>query len=128
MSDLNLAIRMTKESQLQLAIGFGCMLALSLATGESANAQVVQAASERRGELLSPQAQLMSGQSGRFSTRRVLIQFPQTVEPSPSDAGKDSDDKDDQQSSDEKKDDEKSFDNFGDEKSDTGNGADKKEN
>jgi hypothetical protein len=106
MSDMNLVIRVTKE-QPRLSIGVTCILALVFASADSANAQVVQVAGENQGATPGVSAQLVAGESGRFSSRRVLVQFPQTGEPSPSDVSKDSDEKEDKKLSDEDKDDKK---------------------
>jgi hypothetical protein len=103
---------MIKEGQLRYSIWCGCILALVLASADSVNAQIVQEAGENQGAFPSIPAQLVAGESGRFSSRRVLVQLPQIGEPSPSDISKNSDGKDDAKPSDEKKDDEKAVDNL----------------
>ena len=108
MSDLNLVIRVTRKRQRRLGTIVGCLIALVYASANSANAQVVRAAGEKQGEILGVPTQLVAGESGRFSSRRVLVQFPQTGEPSPSDVSKNGDEKDDKKLSTEKTDDEKS--------------------
>ena len=111
MRDMNLVIRISKERQPRLGIGVGCIMALVLASSDSASAQVAQAAGENPGALPSVSAQLVAGESGRFSSRRVLVQLPQKGEPSPSDVSKDKDDEKLQDEESDKQDDEKPEDN-----------------
>ena len=113
MSDINLVIRMTKERQPRLGIAVGCMFALACLSCETANAQVVQVAGEHPSEIQGVSAQLITSESGRLSSRRVLVTLQQTGEASPSDVKKDEDKK----SSEDEKDDEKSDDKSGDDKS-----------
>jgi hypothetical protein len=129
MSDINLVIRMTKESQPRLGFRVGCLLLLAFASAaESVNAQTVQVASENPGAILGASAQLVAGESGRFSSRRVLVQFPQKGDASPSDLSKDRDDKVDEKSSSAKGDDEKSEDKkLEDKKTDKEEESDKKD-
>ena len=96
MLDINLVIRMTKERQPRLGFRVGCLLVLAFASAGMVNAQTVQVADENPGAILGVSAQLVAGESGRFSTRRVLIQRPQKGDASPSDLSKSSDDKDDE--------------------------------
>jgi hypothetical protein len=88
MSDINLVMRMTKERQPRLGITVGCILALACLSTNSAKAQVVQSAGENQSEALGISAQLASGDSGRLSSRRLLVNLPQTGEASPSDSTK----------------------------------------
>ncbi|MDX1928205.1 MAG: hypothetical protein SFV81_16880 [Pirellulaceae bacterium] len=90
MSDINLVMRMTKEHQPRLGITVGCILALACLSTQPAKAQIVQAAGENQSEVLGisalgTSAQLISGDSGRLSSRRVLVNLPQQGEASPSD-------------------------------------------
>jgi hypothetical protein len=100
MSDTNLVNCLPKDRQSRLGIGVGFLLALFLACEDSANAQVVQVAGENPGALLGTPAQLVAGEPSRATSRRLLAQYPQKGEPSPSDLSKDSDDKRDQKSED----------------------------
>lgn len=102
MLDKNLVIRMTKERQPRLGITVGCLLALACASANSANAQVVQVAGENQAEFLGVSAQLTASESGRLSSRRLLVQLQEKGEASPSDTKKEvnGDEKDDVKSED----------------------------
>ncbi len=111
MSKMNLVIRTTKERQprqLQprLFVAVCCMLLMACVSTESVNAQVVQTAGENQNEVFGISAQLTASDSGRLSSRRVLVKTPQKGEPSPSDAKKVDDAADDKRT-DDQKDDEK---------------------
>ncbi len=97
MSNTSLVIRRTKERQPRLGIAVGCMLALTCVFTHSADAQVVQTAGENQSEVLGISAQLASGDSGRFSSRRVLVQVPQKGELSPNEINKAGEASDDNQ-------------------------------
>ncbi len=108
MLDTNLVIRVTRRRQPRLGIGLGCLLAIASASAEVAKAQIVQAAGESSSPTLetiqpgnlqpgisTPQTptQLVSGDSGRFSSRKVLVQLEQKGDASPSDQTKEQEDK-----------------------------------
>lgn len=80
-----------KVCQSRLGIGVGCWLALFFVSADSAKAQVVQVAGENQGEIHGRSARLVASESSRLSSRRLMVQFPQTGEPSPSDVSKESD-------------------------------------
>ena len=81
-----------KERQSRLGIGVGCWLALLMVSADWANAQVVQVAGENQGEIHGTSARLVASESSRIASRRLMVQFPQTGEPSPSDVSKVGDD------------------------------------
>jgi len=119
MSDISLVIRMTKERQPRLGIAVGCILALACLSADPAIAQVVQAAGENQNEILGVSAQLAASESGRLTSRRVLVQAPQKGEPSPNDVNKVGDATDDKNSSDENKDGEKTEDKITEDQKDS---------
>lgn len=81
-----------KERQSRLGIGVGCWLALLMVSADCGNAQVVQVAGENQGEIHGTSARLVASESSRIASRRLMVQFPQTGEPSPSDVSKVGDD------------------------------------
>ena len=106
-----------KERQSRLGIGVGCVLALVFVARGSANAQVVQTAGENQAAILGTPAQLVASESSHLTSRRLMVQFPQTGDPSPSDVSTGRDDPDTQKSGLEKTDDKKADDEKLEEKS-----------
>ena len=97
-----------KERQSRLGIGVGCVLALVFVARGSANAQVVQTAGENQAAILGTPAQLVASESSHLTSRRLMVQFPQTGDPSPSDVSTGSDNSNAQKTDLEKTDDKKS--------------------